>query len=387
MTSNCLGKLIFGRVRFLVALLSAMIIGLANANASFAQPKMTAAFEFSAPSLVHRVHVFGKDDRIELPEKYKHLREKIGLLYNSTIKYGCTATCVAPDVILTAAHCVLKAAKKKRFADTTGLKFYLWSSRVSDTRIGTDVLYSEDLIPRNVVAGYPISKTFRGSNFKQDWAYIKLRRKICGGNVLPLKPITNVEIAKAAKAGKILEVGYHGDREFGKKLLFTDNCQIKGVNLKKKRRKPPKIFNPIRHLCDLFQGASGAPMILETDSELSIVAINVAEYYQQKYLKRGRKIIKRYRKKPLYNLAVNVSNFSEYLPLLSWITIPAYEFRLTEIQKMLKEGKFYSGKLDGIFGPATWRAIRKFEKAENNPVLGLPTLEVFYALKGTTKPE
>lgn len=386
MTLNYLGKFTFSHMRLFVILLLAMII-VSVGTASRAQPRMTRAFELGVRSLVHRVHVFGKDDRIELPEKYKHLREKIGLLHNSTTNYGCTATCVAPDVILTAAHCVLKAAKKKRFADTTGLKFYLWSSKVPDMRIRTDALYSNDLIPRNVVAGYPISKIFRGSDFKQDWAYIKLRRKICGENALPLKPITNVEIAKAAKAGKIFEVGFHGDREFGKKLLFTNKCKIKGINIKKKRQKSPKVFSPIRHLCDLFQGASGAPMMLETGSELSIVGINVAEFHQQRYLKRGRKIVKRYRKKPLYNLAVNVSNFSEYLPLLSWITIPAYEFRLIEIQKMLKEGKFYSGKLDGIFGPATWRAIRKFEKAEKNTVLGLPSIEVFFALKGTIKPE
>lgn len=390
MTLNYLGKLVFCHLRLVVVLLSAGMVVLTGVVASSAQPRLVAMFGgvgASVPSLVHKVHVFGKDDRIELPEKYRHLRGKIGLLYNSTIKYGCTATCVAPDVILTAAHCVLQTAKKKRFPDTTGLKFFLWSSRLPEVRIGTDVLYSRDLIPRNVVAGFPISKRFRGSNFKQDWAFIKLRRKICEGNSLQMKSLTDIEMVEAANSGKLLEVGFHGDRDFGEKLLWTNKCSIKGVNLKKKRQKTPKMSKTIHHTCDMFKGASGAPLMIETIAGPAIVAVNVAEFYHQKLLKRGRKIIKRYRKKALYNIAVSVSAFSKYFPLMAWNSISPYNFQLLEIQKMLKDMKLYRGEQDGIFGPATWRAIQEYEKTKNKIVLGLPTTEIRDALRAENKLE
>jgi len=249
------------------------------------------------------------------------------------------------------------------------------------------VLYSSDLIPRNVVAGFPISKKFRGSDFKQDWAFIKLRRKICGANSLQLKSVTDIEIAEAAKSGKLLEVGFHGDRDFGEKLLLTNKCGIKGVNLKKKRRKIPRKSKTIHHTCDMFKGSSGAPLMIETIAGPAIVAVNVAEFYHQKYLKRGRKIVKRYRKKPLYNIAVSVSTFSKYFPLMAWSNISAYDVQLREIQQMLQEKELYKGKLDGVFGPATWRAIRKFEKATKKIVLGLPTTEIRDALRADAKPE
>lgn len=390
MTLNYLGKLIFCHLRLVVILLSAGIVVLSGVVASSAQLRLEAMFAgvaASTPSLIHKVHVFGKDDRIELPEKYRHLRGKIGLLYNSTIKYGCTATCVAPDVILTAAHCVLQTAKKKRFPDTTGLKFFLWSSRLPEVRIGTDVLYSRDLIPRNVVAGFPISKKFRGSNFKQDWAFIKLRRKICDGNSIQLKSVTDVEMVEAANSGKLVEVGFHGDRDFGEKLLWTNKCAIKGVKSRKKNPKTSQKSQTIHHTCDMFKGSSGAPLMIETVEGPAIVAVNVAEFYHQKYLKRGRKIIKRYQKKALYNIAVSVSAFSKYFPLMAWNHISPYNFQLLEIQQRLKDMKLYQGEMDGIFGPATWRAIREFEKTKNRIVLGLPTTDIRDALRAEIKLE
>lgn len=385
MTSNILVNLVYGYMRSMVIWLLAMIVLAAGIAAGHAQPPIAAAIETDTQSLVLKVHVFGKDDRVELPEKYKHFREKIGLLYNSTVKYGCTATCVAPDVILTAAHCVLQTAKNKRFPDTTGLKFFLWSSRLPNVRISTDVLYSSDLIPRNVVAGFPISKKFRGTNFKKDWAFIKLRRRICGTNALMLKSITDIEMVEASKSGKLLEVGFHGDRDFGEKLLITKNCGIKGVSLKKKRRKNPRTSSIIHHTCDMYKGSSGAPLMIETIAGPAIVAVNVAEYFRQKYLKRGKKIVKRYRKKPLYNIAVTVSTFSKYFPLMAWNNISAYDLQLKEIQQMLMDKELYLGKLDGVFGPATWRAIQKFEKANKKTVMGLPTTEIRDALRAEVR--
>src|SRR5262245_43036210 len=77
------------------------------------------------PSSAHRaaskaipVAVFGSDDRVPPPAKYKDVQEKIGLFINLRRRTVCTAFCVAPDVIATAGHCLLGTAgdRPARFA-------------------------------------------------------------------------------------------------------------------------------------------------------------------------------------------------------------------------------------------------------------------------------
>src|SRR5215468_4744195 len=60
--------------------------------------------------VVQPAAVFGNDDRIPLPAKYKDLQEKIGLLFNPRSRMVCTAFCVAPDIVATAGHCLFRIA-------------------------------------------------------------------------------------------------------------------------------------------------------------------------------------------------------------------------------------------------------------------------------------
>src|SRR5689334_18420350 len=59
-----------------------------------------------AASALQRVAVFGTDDRVALPAKYKDVQQKIGLLFNMRSRTVCTAFCVALDVVATAGHCL-----------------------------------------------------------------------------------------------------------------------------------------------------------------------------------------------------------------------------------------------------------------------------------------
>ena len=65
------------------------------------------------------IAVFGKDDRTTPPAQYKSVQEKIGLLINIPRRTVCTAFCVAPDVIVTAGHCLLGTSTERppRLAD------------------------------------------------------------------------------------------------------------------------------------------------------------------------------------------------------------------------------------------------------------------------------
>ena len=57
-----------------------------------------------ANSLVHPVSVFGDDQRVPLPQSLREAGSKLGVLYDSRSHSVCTAFCVAPDVVATAAH-------------------------------------------------------------------------------------------------------------------------------------------------------------------------------------------------------------------------------------------------------------------------------------------
>ena len=186
---------------------------------------------------------------------------------------------------------------------------------------------------------------------------------------LPLRSFSRKDIARASKTGKLVEVAFHGDRDFGKELLITENCKIKGGKAHRKRRNRSLIL----HTCDLTEGASGSPLLVKTASGLSIVGLNVGGILRRKVLKRGRKIIKRYKSRAIHNIAVDVSLFMDRLDQIRAVQPVDNETDIRLLQQALRERRLYRGKLDGVFGPGTWNAIRKFEKKKKWPVLGLPT--------------
>jgi hypothetical protein len=54
------------------------------------------------------VAVFGRDDRTALPERLAGVASRMGVLFNNPARTVCSAFCVAPAVIATAAHCVCR---------------------------------------------------------------------------------------------------------------------------------------------------------------------------------------------------------------------------------------------------------------------------------------
>src|SRR5882757_4806777 len=104
-----------GRVH--MALIAAAVV--AATTAAGPAPAWQPAPRQQSPSAIHPVAVFGSDDRMPTPAKYKDVQEKIGLFFNLRRRTVCTAFCVAPDVIATAGHCLLGTAGERpaRFAD------------------------------------------------------------------------------------------------------------------------------------------------------------------------------------------------------------------------------------------------------------------------------
>ncbi len=319
---------------------------------------------------IKNVYVFGKDDRIALPNEFGELKFKIGLIFSANTRHGCTASCVAKDVILTAAHCVLSGSGRKRRIETSGVKFVLPSKHLKNEYIIADVLHPADYTPRNVVSGFPVTRAQAGRGRSRDWAFVKLSSNACRYGALPVRSVPARELRKASKAGNLMEIAFHGDRDYGKTLLYTNKCRLLGLSKRKKRQDAPAL---IRHRCDLTSGASGSPLLINQAGGPVIAALNIAEFATQRYLRRGRKIIKYYKKKPTYNLAINASVFQSRLERIAELKVVTTRSALELIQKGLKHRQLYKGKIDGVFGPATWNALRKFERRQKRTPLGLPT--------------
>src|SRR5690554_533245 len=63
--------------------------------------------------LLHTIAVFGKDERRPLSRAQWALSSKIGVLHDPRTRSVCTAFCVAPDVVATAAHCLYRTSGEK----------------------------------------------------------------------------------------------------------------------------------------------------------------------------------------------------------------------------------------------------------------------------------
>ncbi|NNF77802.1 MAG: hypothetical protein HKN05_07205 [Rhizobiales bacterium] len=328
-------------------------------------------------------YVFGKDDRVPLPSEYSHLKHKIGFLHSRKGHFGCTATCVAKDTILTAAHCIFGRRGKKSTKAPDDLKFYLPHTHMTGHYNSARVWHVGDFLPRNVLTGVGGKRAVSSRNIDADWAFAKIGSNTCNRGNLKIKSLPMGEIAKAAKSNKLIEVAFHGDREFGKTLLFTNNCRVKGVTTKRRRR---SVAKTIMHTCDLKSGASGSPLLMTVGGQLTIVGLNVAERSSRRYLRRGKKIIKYYKRKPTHNVAVHPSTFIHQLNQIAPAKIVLSARHMESFQRSLKERKLYAGKIDGVFGPATRNAIRKYERSISEPVLGIPTQKLLDKIAALSSP-
>lgn len=205
---------------------------------------------------------FGEDDRVFIPAPYPGAYAAIGKMQTVSESH-CTATLVAPDLAVTAAHCFLmlprKLDKGKWF--WAGYHDGQWQARyqvvgqVFHPRFRKGLQYKgEDVYILPSVSSYDI-------------AWLKL--KLVDG--VPPQPMpmfagsdTNLLALIERQVNKVTQAGFAHDHN--QRLTAHRDCKVTAV----------VEDNTLEHQCDTLSGDSGSPLWLETEQGPLLVAVQSA---------------------------------------------------------------------------------------------------------------
>jgi Trypsin-like peptidase domain/Putative peptidoglycan binding domain len=359
------------------------ILAILCAGASFAapvrlnlEPVPEAIQHFAMP-----VAVFSDDRRSPLPDPLRGLKDRIGLLVDERSRTVCTAFCVAPDMVATAAHCVfhrsLGAGPLKPADIWFSKKGMTGTERVritgSDTGKGLG----------NIMSGTTRLRLKPPIDATDDWAVVRLAQPVCEGGTLPVKSLSADRLLGEAAAGRIYQVAFHQDfRDW--QLALDRSCEIRSefdgldANLIRKEFSAPR--NLILHRCDTGEGSSGSPLLLDATGGPFVVGINVGTYLQSRLLLRGGLVIKRFAPATVANTGVSAAEFADRLVSFQTSETIAETADVKRLQAAMAERRLYAGVIDGILGEQTRKAIRDVQRQLGEVDTGLPSVALFEKL-------
>lgn len=205
---------------------------------------------------------FGEDDRVFVPAPYQGAYAAIGKMETES-ESNCTATLVAPDLAVTAAHCFLmqprKLDKGKWF--WAGYHNEQWQARyqvvgqVFHPRFRKGLQYKgEDVYILPSVSAYDIA-----------WLKLKL---VEGVAPQPMPMFTGSDTSLLAlierQDNKVTQAGFAHDHN--QRLTAHRDCKVTAV----------VEDNTLEHQCDTLSGDSGSPLWLETEQGPLLVAVQSA---------------------------------------------------------------------------------------------------------------
>lgn len=335
----------------------------------------------SGQSLIHRVAVFGTDDRAALPADRSALRSSIGLLYEGRTHSVCTAFCVGDDIIATAGHCLFRTAGE-RPPKLQGFSFRL--QPLTGSGASSSIAGSErNAEAQHVVAGSSKLRVNPPIDAAYDWALLRMKDPICKGRALPISRQPESELIKLSAAQRVYQVSYH--RDFGNwELAYGAPCPIRrsfgGADWSAISKDFVDARQVILHTCDTGGASSGSPMLIDGPGGPEVIGINVGTYLQARVLTQGGEVIHRYKSEMVANTAVSASAFRGAFETLSRADIIATRAGIKELQRLLGAQGHDSGAPDGVYGSRLNAAIRAFEHSEGRGETGLATVALLKRL-------
>jgi protease YdgD len=336
----------------------------------------------TASSVVLPVAVFGSDDRVPAPAKYRDVQEKIGLLFSVRGRSVCTAFCVAKDVIATAGHCLHGVA-----GDRAGRIGDFWFARNFDVQRDYARIagHASGAAAQHVMSGSMRLNVRPPIDASKDWALIRLSRPACSKGALTLKVLGLDEIVTEAAAGRVFQIAYHRDFTPWKPAISRPCGVAKRFETADWATISHDFANAealILHTCDTGGASSGSPMLLETADGPVVIGINVGTYVQAKVLMQAGKVAKRLKSDTVANTGVASSAFADKIEPFRQAAILSGREQMRELQSLLYARGLFAGKADGSFGAELRSAIEAFEQAESLPLTGLATAALLQRLGG-----
>ena len=228
-----------------VSLLIQIVIALFVASAASAE---------GPPDRSRLIGIYGEDDR-RIIEDLGPPWSAIGRINRRSGGF-CSGVLIAPDKVLTAAHCLWNT-RTRAWMQPDGLFFlpgyrmgsYLSTQAVASVRRDPNVAMDERGQPRD---------------FSMDWAVLTLKGVIPSTKDLRPIPLASVsEIAKIGPGFPLVRAGYSQDRPH---LPTSVTCKLltrSGARL-------------LRHDCDGTKGDSGSPILIETEAGWRVLGLHVA---------------------------------------------------------------------------------------------------------------
>lgn len=351
-------------------------------SAAISAPLSTAV----DPLPLHRVAVFGSDDRRDLPPAQQSLERKIGTLTDLITRSQCTAFCLSETVVATAGHCLFRTRDESR-PDLSNFRFQLRGPRRM-----TSASIAGSQSPAGV---YHIASGSMSLSVKppieatRDWAIVKLDAPVCAAGGLPLSARSAADLAQPGVAAgtALYQIGYHRDFSNGR-LAYGPLCLVSRSFRSADWATIQSDFYNARdlllHSCDTGGGSSGSPLLIDGPHGPEVAGINVGTYVQSRILMVNDAVAHRYQAENVANTGVSATVLAAAFAALETVSFISTRDDMRDLQILLSGLGVFSGPRDGLFGPSSRQAIEAFERLNGLPVTGLATLNLLDRLRTLT---